>query len=438
MLTKEETALIRDRIVDQMFDAVCAFSPEGEILTANPAMERLLMVAPGGLSGKNLKEALGKNEEFKNMVLEAIQGKAADALVTFDPPRGGQRKHLRVAAIPLAGDAKAGAAVAVRDVSELVSLQSMRSAFENLREAFGRYIPVPVLKELLDTPNGLAMGGRRQELTILMSDLRGFTSLGESLPPEGLIELLNHYLGEMTEAIEGKGGTIIEFIGDGILAVFGAPVGRRNHARDAVAAAIEMQRRMVGINDWNKKYHFPALEMGIGVHTGQAILGNIGSEKRTKYGVVGMAVNLTGRLESYTIGGEVLISDATLRQVHATLQVVRRMQILPKGSRTPLVAYVVSGIGEPYDISYQLPEEGMVPLKTPLIVRFRLIEGKMRGKEVYLGVVRARSQRELLLSSQEALEDYEDISLEIPGELTYSGKILGRRPGGYLVHLTSS
>src|SRR5205823_2635207 len=124
-------------------------------------------------------------------------------------------------------------------------------------------------------------------VTLMMTDLRGFTTLCEGLPPESVVAMLNRYLATMTEVIVRHHGTIDEFIGDAILAIFGAPFAARDDAERAAACAIEMQLAMDSVNLWNSRNGYPRLEMGIGIHTGPVVVGNIGSEKRSKYGVVG-------------------------------------------------------------------------------------------------------------------------------------------------------
>ena len=177
----------------------------------------------------------------------------------------------------------------------------------------------------------------------MMSDLRGFTSIAEGLTPEQVLQAAQHYLGAMADVISAHQGTIDEFIGDAILVIFGAP-GRsarrraprgglrgRDAARDGRG---QPRQRAPGC---------PELEMGIALHTGEVIVGNIGSERRTKYGVVGSAVNLAGRIESFTVGGQVLISDATLREAGDAVRGSASRST--PGTREPIVVYDLRGVG---------------------------------------------------------------------------------------------
>ena len=199
------------------------------------------------------------------------------------------------------------------------------------RQTFGRYLSDEVVATLLDQPEALTLGGEKRKVTLLMSDLRGFSTISERRPPETVVEILNIYLGRMADVITDYYGTIDEFIGDAILVIFGAPILREDDALRAVACAIDMQRAMAGVNTQLAERGLPKLEMGIGINTGEVVVGNIGSLKRTKYGVVGSHVNLTARIESYTVGGQVLTTESTLDAAGAAV-----LTTVPDGSWSSL------------------------------------------------------------------------------------------------------
>ena len=181
-----------------------------------------------------------------------------------------------------------------------------------IRNTFGRYLSDEIVDELLESPEGLNLGGTTTGATILMADIRNFTTICEQQQPERVVSLLNNYLGVMSEIIMNHHGTVDEFIGDGILAIFGAPVNRDDDASRAIACAIDMQSAIADINARNVALQLPEISIGIGLNTGIVVAGNIGSERRSKYGVVGHPVNLTARIESYTQGGQILASEATV------------------------------------------------------------------------------------------------------------------------------
>jgi len=208
-----------------------------------------------------------------------------------------------------------------------------------IRATFGRYVSDEIVANLLEAPEGLKLGGDLRECTILMSDIRQFSSICERLPPDDVMKMLNHYLGVMSEIIMGHQGTIDEFIGDAILAIFGAPTSRADDADRAVQCALDMQQAMNDINRDNREAGLPEISMGIGVNTGAVIAGNIGSEKRSKYGVVGHHVNLTARIESQTGGGEVIISASTLEKLKGSYRIGSSKEVKVKGIEEPVLIY---------------------------------------------------------------------------------------------------
>ncbi|MCT7983132.1 adenylate/guanylate cyclase domain-containing protein [Laspinema sp. A4] len=257
----------------------------------------------------------------------------------------------------------------------------------DIRKTFGRYLTDQVVANLLENPEGLKMGGERRKLTIFTSDLRGFTALSERLPPEEVVKILNFYLGYMADVITSYQGTIDEFMGDGILVLFGAPTSRPDDAKRAIACGISMQLAMRHVNAKVVEWGLPELEMGIGINTGEVVVGNIGSEKRTKYGVVGSQVNLTYRIESYTTGGQILISEQTLLDAggEEVVQIESKREVMPKGVKEPLMIYDVSGIKEPYHISLIREEEVFLPLSEKIPIQYTILEGKHISETRLLG-----------------------------------------------------
>ncbi|MCP4666007.1 MAG: adenylate/guanylate cyclase domain-containing protein [Deltaproteobacteria bacterium] len=257
--------------------------------------------------------------------------------------------------IPLSGDTP-------REIKEIVSSRSrmLETIFkiseerlhlvDFIRDTFGRYLSKKVVDEILESPEGQKIGGRREKVTILMSDLRGFTSLSETKDPEEMVLLLNRYLERMSKVILGYDGMIDEFIGDAILAVFGVPEKRNDDPFRAVACAIAMQNSLRELNEEIVNEGYPPLEMGIGINTGSVIVGNLGSEMRMKYGIVGATVNTAARIESNTIGGQVLIGESTYELVKDLVTTEPPQTAMMKGLRKPLVSFPVTAIGPPYDM----------------------------------------------------------------------------------------
>jgi len=212
-----------------------------------------------------------------------------------------------------------------------------------IRDTFGSYLSEDVVAEILESPGGLDLGGELREITILVSDLRGFTTLSESLEPRVIVELINRYFETMTDIIMRHGGTIDEFTGDGILVFFGAPRAFPDHPQRAVDCAIEMQSAMQDLNTRNLELGLPGLEMGIGINCGELVVGNIGSEKRKKYGAVGNPINVAFRVEGQTSGGEILITPTVQRKIRSDPNIVSSREAQLKGIDEPLTLYQVAG-----------------------------------------------------------------------------------------------
>ncbi len=234
---------------------------------------------------------------------------------------------------------------------------------ERIKDTFGRYLTQEVVKRLLDSKEGIELGGETREISMMMSDLRGFTALTSSMKPEDVIKFLNRYLGRMLEVILDHHGIVDEIIGDGILAFFGAPETLENHPELAVACAINMQIAMNDINIQNEADGLPHLEMGIAVNTGEVIVGNIGSERRTKYGAVGSQVNFTGRVESFTVGGQILISEATYKSLSEKLEIKDVIEVEMKGVPGKVKLYDVKAIKGTHAAKAPDRDETLVQLK---------------------------------------------------------------------------
>ena len=204
------------------------------------------------------------------------------------------------------------------------------------RQAFERFLPPSVVEIIIANPSEIHLGGENQVVTILFSDIRGFTRMSEHMEPHAVVELLNEYFSEMTDLISESGGTLDKYLGDGIMAVYGAPFPKPDDALRATKTAIEMQRALAALNrDWQARGQ-QALRMGVGVNTGPVTAGNIGSAKRMDYTVIGDAVNLASRLCSNAAGGQILVSESTYSLLDLSITSQRLEPILVKGKETPV------------------------------------------------------------------------------------------------------
>ncbi|MEH6556435.1 MAG: adenylate/guanylate cyclase domain-containing protein [Oceanicoccus sp.] len=216
-----------------------------------------------------------------------------------------------------------------------------------IRSVFGRYLSEDIVTRILENPEGLDLGGSQRKVTVLMADISGFSSIAEQLPPQRVVRLLNNYLGVMSDVVMQYGGTVDEFIGDAILAIFGAPTSNEDDSDRAVQAAIAMQKAMILINRQNREDQLPEIAMGVSVNTGLVVAGNIGSEKRAKYGIVGHTVNQTSRIGSHCEAGEILISEATHNDCQSSLVTGPAQSIQAKGILKAIKVYKLEKISAP-------------------------------------------------------------------------------------------
>ncbi len=305
----------------------------------------------------------------------------------------------------------------------------------NMRNLFSRYLTDAVVTNLLERPGGFDLGGERVQVTILMSDLRGFSAISEQLSTEKAVILIDAYLATITEVINQYQGTINEFIGDGVMVMFGAPIQAEDDAQRAVACAIAMQLAMVEVNQRHHQLGLPPLEMGIGINTGEVFAGNIGSSKRAKYTIIGSPVNLASRIESYTVGGQVLISQATYDQVAADLRIDDQLVVHLKGMRQPTRIYQVGAIGHPFHLALPVPVVAMVLLKRPITVEYWVIVDKQLDGVGFPGQLVQVSASGAVLRSPYTLERLSNIRIALltGGEKTIGlgdlyAKVMARSP----------
>jgi adenylate cyclase len=216
-----------------------------------------------------------------------------------------------------------------------------------VREMFGRYVTPAYVARLAEHPEALELGGERVALTVLFSDIRGFTSLSERLPPEEVIGLLNQYLDAMVEVVFRHEGTIDKFIGDAVMAFWGAPLPVADHARRAMDAALDMRAELDRLNaGWSATGAAPTLRIGVGIHTGEAVVGNIGSlSRKLDYTAIGDTVNLASRLEGLNkeYGTTILVSDATAAAAGPGYELHDLGEVRVKGKEREVAIYELTG-----------------------------------------------------------------------------------------------
>jgi class 3 adenylate cyclase len=229
-------------------------------------------------------------------------------------------------------------------VKSLLRIKTLHDDLETknrlLRTLFGRYVSEEVAAEIIADPERqLKLGGEKREVTVLFGDLRGFTPLAERLDPQDAVEILNVYLSHVIDSVFEHKGVLDKFRGDGFMAFFGAPIVHEDHSASAVRCAIDMQQRLKGLSF--VKFPDLHLHMGIGINTGTVIAGNIGSERRTDYTVIGNEVNVAQRFESNAGPGQILITGSTYERVKDAVEVRELGLLRVAGKQEGVSAYDV-------------------------------------------------------------------------------------------------
>lgn len=324
--------------------------------------------------------------------------------------------------------------------------QQLQARNELLYQVFGRYFSDQVVDVILERSEGSAIGGEKREVTVLMTDLRGFTSLGEKLSSDGVTDLLNYYFSCMAEVINEYHGTIIEFLGDAVLAVFGAPSPSEKQSEEAIAAAITMQNAMGKVNAYCKEKGYPTLEMGIGIHRGEAFVGNVGSEEMMRYNVIGRIVNECSRIQSYSVGGQVLVSEETLNYLTCDVEVPNRMDINAKGVHKPVCVCEVTGIDGEYPCSIEnVAFDVMYPCEEWVVFNLYLAEGKQVSDYSVTGKLMQFSKKRAvvkLLDEVKKIEVFSDVEIFAAtkdGKAAFTGvyaKVIDRTKHKLTLHFT--
>ncbi len=238
--------------------------------------------------------------------------------------------------------AQAGAAVDNAMAHEKIAQQSLQ------RSALERFLSPEVVEMVVANPD-IRLGGVNQEVTVMFADIRGFTTMSETMEPARVVEILNEYFTRVTDVIFDNGGTLDKYIGDAVMAVFGAPISKGNDAAAAVNSAMQIQRLLIELNRDAAARNWPELRVGIGINTGNAIAGNIGSPRRLDYTVVGDAVNTAQRLMSNAAGGQILISESTAKKLGKTGKMIdleRLPELKVKGRSEAVPVFRVNWVEE--------------------------------------------------------------------------------------------
>ena len=285
-----------------------------------------------------------------------------------------------------------------------------------LNQIFGKYFPDDVVEEILNEPGGSMIGGKKKDVSVLISDLRGFSAIAEAVEPDKLMNMLNFYYTAMEEAIISEHGTIIEFMGDGILAVFGNMAEDENHCLKALRAAVKMQQAMAGVNEYMKSKALPRLEMGIGVDRGEAFVGNVGSEKMMRYNVIGRVVNRVARIEGCTTGGQIFASTDLLEMVSRVDKGdVQSLDV--KGFHDSVNFCEIYAVNEL--VNHAFEEIEAVPLKKAtdnFVLRLNRVDGKTIRDKYYFAKLLYANRVRIIIENEDMipnLELFDDLHISV-------------------------
>ncbi len=315
--------------------------------------------------------------------------------------------------------------------SHIKEIQALQDAVQRMRvslRSFTRFAPEEIVREVVIKGKEAMLGGERREVTLLFSDLRNFTRFSERTRPEVVVQLLNAHFDAMVDIITAYGGFVVDFLGDSVFAVFGAPVTESDHARRAVSCALEMQLACYRLNQENHLIDRLPLEIGIGLNTGVCVVGNMGSMRRIKYGVVGHAVNLAARLEAFSVGGQVLISERTYEALKDVVVAGGPFEAHGKGLEAPLNIWEVQGIQGRPELMLPPTVAELAWLPKPLDVTLRLIIGKRIDPAGHAARMLRVSPSGAEIETDVSLSPFADVHLEFrlpQGEAVYlNGKVI--------------
>jgi adenylate cyclase len=311
--------VVRD---DEVRWVVCVIAPENDVLLVARQNER-------------------------TMLAFALLGTLVAAFVAFWLG-GAIARPLRLVADETAAIGKFHLAPRSAPDAPVTEVKQLAGAVEEMKRnlrSFRKYVPADLVRELVAKGEEATLGGRRATLTIHFSDIAGFTTIAETASPEELVEMLSEYLDEMTKPIFASGGTVDKFIGDAIMAFWGAPRSMSDHALKACEAALANRDRLRVLNDTWERAGRPRLDARAALHTGEVIVGNIGSHEKLDYTVIGDSVNLASRLEGLNkrYGTSLMISQTTFDLVSETMVARPLDRVSVKGKARPIVVYELIG-----------------------------------------------------------------------------------------------
>lgn len=274
------------------------------------------------------------------------------------------------------------------------------------------------IQTILDQPQTIELQPESRRVTILLSDIRGFTTIAETYSAMTVVELLNRYFSRMSQIIVNYGGTIDKLMGDSIMVLFGAPTSEVDDVERAVACAVAMQQAMSEFNEQNMAMDLPELFMGIGINTGEVVAGPVGSDLHREYTVIGDEVNLTSRIEAQSLRGQILISENTYKLASPFVLVGEPNRVQVKGKKQPVCLYELLGTTRPRTMAVprrEIRKSPRIDINMPCY--FQRVENKRVYPDRYCGEVQDIGYNGLQMVSPLPLDTYSEIRITVSLEL---------------------
>jgi PAS domain S-box-containing protein len=326
---------LMDNVFASIASGVITTDDDSTVTLVNQAAEQILGIDRQSAEGKIYSEVLPVLSPVLQPMMDQVQQGGQPVVgreIELELPSRG-RVVLSFSLSPLEdrGEGRSGLALVADDLTERRRLESLQ-----------RYVSPTVVQRMLEDPESLRLGGKRQEVTILFADLRGFTSFSENRDPEEIVGVLNSYLAIGAEAVLAEEGTLDKFMGDAVMAIFNAPLPQPDHTLRAVRAALRIRQAIERHHHSLSRNH--RLNFGIGIAVGEAVVGNVGTVKQLNYTAIGSSVNLADRLQSDAAAGEILLEQRAYEQVHQSVTVKELPPARVKGISVPVQVYELLGL----------------------------------------------------------------------------------------------
>ena len=333
-----------EMILQSMTNGLICLDFQGRIISFNQAAADMLGLGIDEVLGKTYFEvffsSIPGNDAMNDLVVQAINDEISGSYQELNFLRKDQTSvplGLMTSLLKDSDSKDVGILIVFHDLSEI-------RRYSSLKDMFSRYVAKQVVEKISSSDEQLTLHGEKRDVTVLFSDIRGFTTMTEQLEPTEVVSILNEYFSCMIDVIYQYEGTLDKFLGDGIMCLFGAPMEQSNHPVRAARTALAMQEALDIFNQKQRRQGQRILEVGIGINSGDAVVGNVGSEKRLEYTAIGDNVNLAARLQAIAQGGQILISESTYQAIKSQASVKKLPPVNVKGKAQQVQIYELQGM----------------------------------------------------------------------------------------------